>query len=289
MFVNGLSNPAKRRHFFLQLMHGHWDVIVLLETHCASQQVADAWLQEGAGPGQPWRGRSHWCMGTSASCGVAILFGPGFVGSDLRLDAHDADGRLLRVSWALHDGRRCACLAVYAPVLPADRRAFLGVDGSLQRALVGDAPGGGLVFMAGDFNCALSGADVLGGERAAGSRAVGAAALADLLAAQGLVDVWGSLHGGRPSLANDAFTRLSRVASGGVTGARLDYIMAPATLVAGGWVRACGHRWDVAPGDHAAVELHLQPPRHTPGGLGIGCSRMSCCGMSLSLSLRRTA
>jgi exonuclease III len=256
--VNGLSNRPKRRHFFLQLMQGSWDVVMLVETHCPSQQVADEWLQEGAGPGQPWRGRSFWCMGTSSSCGVAVLFSPDFAGSDLALTARDEGGRLLRVSWLAAPGRRCACLAVYAPVEAAARRTFLGADGPLQHMLASGQQGREWVFLAGDFNCALHADDVLGAE---GSRAVGAAALADLLASGGLSDAWGSLHSGKWSLANDAYTRLAPVAGGGVTGARLDYIMVPAVLLERGWVQGCSHRWDVAPSDHAAVEVCLRPPR----------------------------
>jgi hypothetical protein len=45
--VNGLNGQAKRRKCFLQLMRGNWDVVVLLETHCPSQQVADDWLHAG--------------------------------------------------------------------------------------------------------------------------------------------------------------------------------------------------------------------------------------------------
>lgn len=42
--------------------------------------------------------------------------------------------------------------------------------------------------------------------------------------------------------------------------------MAPAGLVQGGWVAGCAHRWDIAPSDHAAVELLWQPPLQAPRG-----------------------
>jgi hypothetical protein len=142
--VNGLNGATKRRHFFSRLMHGSWDV----ETHCPSQQVADAWLQEGAGPGQPWRGSSFWCVGSSASRGVAVLFSSEFAGSDLRLDAQSEDGRLLRVSWQLAPGRRCACLAVYAPVVPEARSLFFGQKGPLQQALATGHTGSEHVILA---------------------------------------------------------------------------------------------------------------------------------------------
>jgi hypothetical protein len=114
-----------------------------------------------------------------------------------------------------------------------------------------------------------------------GSRAVGAADLADLLAARGLADVWGSLHGGRPTTATDAYTRLARTASGRVTGARLDYVMAPSTLLAGGWVRSCSHRWDRMWRLGTMLLLNCACRRHsTPQGVpGDGFFRHNCCGM----------
>jgi hypothetical protein len=68
--VNGLSASRKRRTFFLQLLQGHWDVIVLTETHCPSSDTAEQWLREGAGPGQPWLGPAHWNHGNSRSTGA---------------------------------------------------------------------------------------------------------------------------------------------------------------------------------------------------------------------------
>jgi hypothetical protein len=41
--VNGLSASRKRRAFILQLLQGHWDVIVLTETHCPSSDTAEQW------------------------------------------------------------------------------------------------------------------------------------------------------------------------------------------------------------------------------------------------------
>ncbi len=83
----------------------------------------------------------------SAPRGVAILLGRGFAGQGL-----------------------------YAPVLPEERSPFFAVGGPLQHATSVGVQAGELVFMAGDFNCALSAADVLGGQEAAGARSVGAAA-----------------------------------------------------------------------------------------------------------------
>jgi hypothetical protein len=72
---------------------------------------------------------------------------------------------------------------------------FLTAEGPLQQALSCGVHHQDTVLMAGDLNCALTGADVLGGQEAAGNRAVGASALADLLASRGMLDAWGALHG----------------------------------------------------------------------------------------------
>ncbi len=64
------------------------------------------------------------------------------------------------------------------------------------------------MFLAGDFNFVMRPDDVWGGAPRLGNRGLGAAELADMLAAKGLQDVWGLLHGHKAALALDAFTYL---------------------------------------------------------------------------------
>ena len=65
--VNGLRGGPKRRELFAALLRGPWDAVVLVETHCASDEEAHAWLREGAGHGMPWQGRAFWSHGTAAA------------------------------------------------------------------------------------------------------------------------------------------------------------------------------------------------------------------------------
>ena len=265
--VNGLRDNAKRKDFLLHILKGHWDVVVLTETHCPDDATVVRWLAEGAGPGQPWQGPAFWHHGTSRSRGVAVLLRSGYVCEDAKVDYTSGCGRVLRVSWQPAHGQRLAVVAVYAPHVAADRPAFFAQDGVLQPALLA-APvvAAADVFLAGDFNCVMRPEDVWGGASNLGNRGVGATQLASMLAASGLRDVWGTLHGHRESLALDAFTYLSRDARSRATGARLDYIMAPAHLMSAGWVGSCTHRRDVQPSDHAAVELYWRAPKRTPRG-----------------------
>ena len=162
--VNGLSASRKRRAFFLQLLQGNWDVIVLTETHCPSSDTAERWLREGAGPGQPWLGTAHWNHGTSRSRGVAVLMRSGYACAEVKRDYACDSGRVLRVSWQTAVGQRLAVVAVYAPHVAADRPAFFAPAGVLQQALL-SASGGpaAAVFLAGDFNCVMRPEDVWGG------------------------------------------------------------------------------------------------------------------------------
>ena len=264
--VNGLGGAAKRRALFLSAdVHGH-DALVLLETHCPSDVAASAWLREGAGPGKPWLGGAYWSHGSSRSCGVGILLHKDFVPQGARVEYSDQAGRILRVGWSRGGARPMAIIAVYAPVEPGPRVAFFSAGGPLQEALAAGRGAEADVLMAGDFNCVMAHTDAEGGAGATGGRGHGADELRALLLANGLTDVWAAVvqRPGRP-LLDDRFTHLARCAAG-VTAARLDYIMAPAALVAGGWASACRHRWDVAPSDHAAVDLRWQSPLETPRG-----------------------
>jgi hypothetical protein len=102
-----LSFPAyssKCRHFFQQLLHGNWDVVVLLEPHCAlciralSSGCLAARGLALASSGLPQQLLVH---GLVCLADVAILLGRGFVGQDPKIESQDDAGRLLRVSWTL--------------------------------------------------------------------------------------------------------------------------------------------------------------------------------------------
>ena len=72
--VNGLRDAGKRRTLFNLLRRDRWDVVLLQETHHASQAEAEEWI--GEGPGglcANWQGPSFWSHGTVRSRGVAVL------------------------------------------------------------------------------------------------------------------------------------------------------------------------------------------------------------------------
>jgi len=75
--VNGLNGDQKRRRFFARLQKQRVDIALLSETHCTSDALAKRWVQEGAGPGRPWRGEAFWChqqqQGQLAAGGVSVL------------------------------------------------------------------------------------------------------------------------------------------------------------------------------------------------------------------------
>src|SRR5512139_3157631 len=75
--VNGLNVDDKRRRFFAWLQKQRVDIALLSETHCTSAALSQRWVQEGAGPGRPWRGEAFWChqqqQGQLAAGGVSVL------------------------------------------------------------------------------------------------------------------------------------------------------------------------------------------------------------------------
>ena len=151
--VNGLGG-GKRRALFHGLADPgrRVDVLFLQETHHPSQQVADGWVAQGAGPGLPFRGHSVWAAGTSASRGAAVLVGP-HVGAAAFERVHACpEGRIAGALLTLPGGSEYLLYSVYAPCVGAERAAFF--TGPLRSALADGVrrhPGARLV-LGGDFN-----------------------------------------------------------------------------------------------------------------------------------------
>ena len=111
--VNGLvSDAAKRRGFFAWLRQQGFDIAVLSETHATSDAQARQWLQQGEGPGFPWKGEAWWCHSGGAQPaavrGVGILVRDGVLpaGAQPAVEFSDSHGRLLRVGWRTRHGQR---------------------------------------------------------------------------------------------------------------------------------------------------------------------------------------
>ena len=262
--VNGLNGAAKRRSLFAQLLAGPWDVVVLVETHCSGDTAAHAWVQEGAGPGQPWRGHAFWAHGTSASRGVAVLLHPRLAARDPCVVFAAGEGRVLRVEWQRAGGRPMAVLGVYAPTDRSARIRFLAPDGPVAEALAAGAGAAAPCLVAGDFNCVPQQRDVLGAAApGGGGRMCGSPQLGALMTAHGLVDAWRSQH----PWGSDA----THVAQNGstVSAGRIDQWWVPSSMVHQGWVRGCQHLHGQLPGDHSAVHLQLVDPGAPPRGAGM--------------------
>jgi exonuclease III len=252
--VNGMRSRPKRRSLFSQIGGLRYAVVLLVETHCKSDEEARAWTQEGAGPGMPWEGTAFWNHGNSQSRGVAILVRAGISVGSPTIQYRDADGRLLRVGLKLQDDTLCSFLAVYAPTEPGHRTAFFA--GPCSEACAA-GPAGASLMVAGDFNCVVSARDVqtATGLPEGNSRLVGGPALAQLQEERGLRDVWRELH---PREVE--FTRITRSTGGVHSSGRTSRWLVSEELVQGGWMQACTHVHGQLPGDHAAVSLQVCPP-----------------------------
>lgn len=252
--VNGMRSKPKRMSLFHQLRDLRYGVVLLVETHCRDDEEAQAWTQEGAGPGMPWEGHAFWSHGSSRSRGVAILIRAGLVDDTPTVEHRDAEGRLLRVGLNLKDSTHCSFLAVYAPTEPQNRAPFFA--GPCTAACAA-GPAGAFLLMGGDFNCVASAQDVQtsSGLPEANSRMIGGPALTHLQEERGLCDVWRSLH---PRLVE--FTRITRSAGNTHSSGRTSRWLVSEGLQQGGWLQECQHVHGQLPGDHAAVSLRVCPP-----------------------------
>ena len=288
--VNGLAEPGKRRRFFAWLQQQRCDVGLLVETHCRSTQIAQQWIQEGAGPGRPWQGHAFFahrtCRPTDrATAGVAVLLSPQIVAADTEPTVafcDSSDGRLLRVEWTAPWGQHMAAVAVYAPAEAAQRPNFF--DTGYTAALDAGSVGASLI-VGGDFNCAMTVADVqaaAGRDPDSSSRRIGAQELRLINDGMGLVDAWraqhphrcqpthysfgqaavapgpnsGSVSGGAPTSSASRHPAPSTQAT---SAGRIDYIFLSPDLVQGGWQYKSSHGLRT-PADHRPVCVTLQPP-----------------------------
>ena len=118
--VNGLADPATCRAFFAWLQQQGADVVTLSETHSRSDQQTKRWVQQGAGPGLPWRGHAFWhhkpcAQRERATAGVGVLLSDRIVMTDTEPEVEyvDGQGRVLRVVWTTPWGQQLAAIVVY--------------------------------------------------------------------------------------------------------------------------------------------------------------------------------
>ena len=252
--VNGLSDRGKRRRFFAWLRQQRCDVGLLVETHCRSSETAQQWVQEGAGPGRPWQGHAFFAHrachpADRPTSGVAVLLSPQIVAADTEptvVFSDSSEGRLLRVEWTAPWGQRMAAIAVYAPAEAAHRPDFF--DSGYTAALDTGGEGASLI-VGGDFNCAMSVADVqaaAGRDPASSSRLVGGPELRLINDGMGLVDAWRAQHPSQcqpthysfgqavaPAGANSG-SRQPAPSTLATSAGRIDYVFLSPDLVQGG-------------------------------------------------------
>ena len=139
--MNGLSDANKRSQFLLFLKNLKSDIYFLQETHAVSR------LPE-------WEGLSFFKSGTNLSCGVAVLFQPGFKPKILDVK-RDFDGRLISIKLSFQN-QIFTLLNIYAPNIPARRKEFFANLHSFFFS-------GSQLCIDGDFNCIMSDLDKQGG------------------------------------------------------------------------------------------------------------------------------
>ena len=248
--VNGIRGKQKRAALFAALQAGPWHVIALQETHHASQTEAAQWCKEGAGPTAPWDGPSFWAAGSSASCGVALLFKDTPLLSDLTATTSDSSGRFVAAQGAL-SGSQTMFMSVYAPADRQERAPFF--QQQLQPALPTATP----LVLGGDWNCVAGDRDLVGGQP--GTRQHGFQnVLLPLQQALGLHDAFRLLH---PTAQDFTYT-----ATTGASSARLDrWLVSDSLLTA----ISAASVTDTRPGDHYGVSLSISPATAPPRGPGV--------------------
>ena len=146
--VRGLNQARKRRQLFRWLHNNKFDIVFLQETY-SSKYIENPWKSE-------WGGKIYFCHGTSHSRGVMIMFNP-------KLDALvdnievDKNGRYLLLQTTVSDTTFQLC-NIYSPNNSSDQITFFSsiLDVLRKRSEFN-------IIIGGDFNCALTPQDKLGG------------------------------------------------------------------------------------------------------------------------------
>ena len=146
--VRGINQTRKRRQLFRWLHNNKFDIIFLQETY-STKNIETVWKSE-------WGGKVYFNHGTNHSRGVMILFNPKL---DVLVDniETDNDGRYLLLQATIHDFSIQLC-NIYSPNNNCDQKMFFSnvIDVIKKR------PSNSFII-GGDFNCALTSRDKIGG------------------------------------------------------------------------------------------------------------------------------
>ena len=144
--VNGMRDNKKRSVIFNWLKEKNFDICLVQESHCATQDDVNTWSKE-------WKGKSYWSPGTKMSRGVACLIKHNLDITIVHTDK-DPNGRYLCVDLNIDD-IKISIANIYAPNSPQERKSFfkklnekldLKQQGNEDRDLI----------LTGDFNCTLN-------------------------------------------------------------------------------------------------------------------------------------
>ena len=122
------------------------DVVCLQEVHCPNSDTAFQWQGE-------WGGLVWYTEKSSSRGGAAVLFKPGFVPQNIRVDfdmREDWEGAWVRVRYEWK-GTEFTVVSVYVPSEMYERKRFLKDE--MSKILVGPN-----LILGGDLNCVLNAA-----------------------------------------------------------------------------------------------------------------------------------
>ena len=141
--VNGIRDNVKRTTIFHWLKSQKYDVCMLQETHCNTQQDVTLWSKE-------WNGKAFWSLGTNMSKGVVFLIKPG-LDLDIVKEEKDNEGRYIHIDVKIDDVT-FSFINVYAPNNPVDRKKFFN-DVNTKILHISQVNQERNIILGGDFNC----------------------------------------------------------------------------------------------------------------------------------------
>ena len=273
--VNGLNCLEKRQALFAALLQKGFDVVLLQETHHASESEGLSWAGAGPWPHQSWSGPSFWSHGTSNSRGVAVLIREGGLAENPVCTHKSSDGRLCSVTFQFL-GKTHTVVNVYAPSSTPDLKKHFFLQDLLPRLPAHNCR----VLVGGDFNCIGSGLDCTQGS-VAGRVGGFEGGLQEVINQHNLLDVWRAQHGKRSGFTHKSTTG---------TWARLDRWYSSQDLAT--WAVAQRRPVVGLPGDHLGVQLELRPPQPSfrgPGSWTFSNSLLSQTAFKQSVRLRASS
>ena len=176
--VRGINQTRKRRQLFRWLHNNKFDIIFLQETY-STKSIETVWKSE-------WGGDVYYSHGTNHSRGTMILFNP-------KLPIHvddiiaDENGRFLLLKATVHDTEFQLC-NIYSPNNSTDQKDFYS---NLLNILKHRSDH--KMIVGGDFNCALTPCDKIGGSDVNKKNNV-ISEIRNLCSSLKLLDVWRCQH-----------------------------------------------------------------------------------------------